>query len=81
MQGRRLPEPRTVRREVNKRKDVKLHPLLAGRRLKPGAVVQVRVISSDAIGAVAKFRMRKGKLPVRKTLCMPPGTSKPKKCA
>ncbi len=79
--GGGCPKPRTVRREVNKRKDVKLHPLLAGRRLKPGAVVQVRVIASDAIGAVAKFRMRKGKLPTRKTLCMPPGASKPKKCA
>ena len=43
--GGGCPKPRTVRREVNKRKDVKLHPLLAGRRLKPGAVVQVRVIA------------------------------------
>jgi Ca2+-binding RTX toxin-like protein len=79
--GGGCPKPRTVRKEIGKRKDVKLHPLLAGRRLKAGAVVQVRVVSDSAIGAVAKFRMRKGKLPVRRTLCMPPGTSKPKRCA
>ncbi|MET0816305.1 MAG: MopE-related protein, partial [Solirubrobacteraceae bacterium] len=79
--GGGCPKPRKVRKEVGKRKDVKLHPLLAGRRLKPGAVVQVRVTRDDAIGAVAKFRIRSGKLPARRTLCLAPGTSKPKKCA
>ncbi len=80
--GRGCPKPRTVRREIGKAaKKVKLHPLLAGRRLKPGAKLQVRVTLPDAIGTVAIFKVRDGRLPVRRSRCLPPGAAKPQRCA
>ena len=79
--GRGCPKPRTVRREVDKAaKRVKLHPLVAGRRLKPGAKLQVRITLPEAIGTVATFRIRDGKLPIRKSLCLPPGADRPQRC-
>jgi hypothetical protein len=49
-------------------------------RLKPKAVVDVRVFQPGAIARVDKFVMRKAKLPTRRQRCIPPGTTKPAKC-
>jgi hypothetical protein len=79
--GKGCPKPKTVRQEIRKRKDVKLHPLLAGRRLKPGATVQVRITLPQAIGTVTTFTVRDGKVPSRRSRCLPPGAKKPSRCA
>ena len=49
-------------------------------RLKPKAVIDVRVFQPSAIARVDKFVMRKAKLPTRRQRCIPPGTTKPVKC-
>jgi hypothetical protein len=49
-------------------------------RLRPKAVVDVRVLQPSAIARVDKFVMRKAKLPRRKQQCIPPGVKRPRKC-
>ena len=49
-------------------------------KLKPGAVIDVRVLKTGAIGRVDRFVMRKGKLPRREQRCIPFGKTKPEKC-
>ena len=49
-------------------------------RLKPKAVVDVRVFQPSAIARVDKFVMRKAKLPTRKQRCIPPGVKRPRRC-
>jgi hypothetical protein len=48
--------------------------------LKPGARFEVRVAKAGAIGSVSRFKVRKGKQPIRTTLCLPPGGKTPKAC-
>jgi hypothetical protein len=48
-------------------------------RLRPKAVVDVRVFQPSAIARVDKFVMRKAKLPRRKRQCIPPGATRPRK--
>jgi hypothetical protein len=45
-----------------------------------GAVVEVRITAPNTIGLVIRYAIRKGKRPTRKTLCLPPGSSKPATC-
>jgi hypothetical protein len=54
--------------------------LLKKARLKPKAVIDVRVFQPGAIARVDKFVMRKAKLPRRKQRCIPPGATRPQKC-
>ena len=49
-------------------------------RLKPGAVLEVRILEAGAIGRLDRFTMRKGKLPKRTQRCIPFGTKSPAKC-
>jgi Ca2+-binding RTX toxin-like protein len=58
---------------------VNLRKLLK-RRLKAGAVLEVRLTAPNAIGRVIRFRMRKGRLPKRSNLCLPPGAATPGRC-
>jgi hypothetical protein len=57
-----------------------LKPLLAGRRLRAGAVVEVRITAPGHIGKVTRFRMRRARVPVKTSLCLPPGTSTLRAC-
>jgi hypothetical protein len=50
-------------------------------RLKPGAVLDVRVLQTGAIGRVDKFKVRNRKEPKRTPRCLPPGAKKPRACA
>ena len=52
-----------------------------GARLRPGAVIEVRVTARRAIGKVARFTVRPGALPKQTELCLAPGRKKPVKCA
>jgi hypothetical protein len=48
--------------------------------LKPGALIQVRVTKPQSIGAYSSFRVRDGKKPVKKNLCLVPGKKSPTGC-
>jgi Bacterial Ig domain len=53
---------------------------LRGRRLKRGAIVEIRVIAPGSIGKVVRYRIDPPKTPKGRTLCLPPGASKPGPC-
>ena len=69
---------RTAR--VRASRDAALKPLLRGRRLRPGAVVEVRVTAPGFVGMVTRFRMRRARVPVKTSRSLPPGASKPGAC-
>ena len=50
---------------------------LEGHRLKPGAVIEIRITAPGWIGKVVRYTVRSGKLPKATTLCLAPGASKP----
>ena len=70
----------TKRVKVERERDVTLARLLRGRRLKPGATVEVRVRMDGMIGRVARFKIRDDKLPKRTSLCLAPGERRPRTC-
>jgi hypothetical protein len=49
-------------------------------RLRPRAVLEVRVLAPGSIGKVVRFRVRRTKLPTRRVLCLPPGATRPRRC-
>jgi hypothetical protein len=51
------------------------------RRLRSGARLEVRVLDADSIGKVVRFTMRRRALPSSRTLCLPPGQTRPGRCA
>ena len=60
---------------------VNLRQLLK-RRLRAGAVLEVRLSAPDATTRVIRFTMRgRGLLPKKRTLCLAPGAAKPGRCA
>jgi hypothetical protein len=77
-QGGGCPPRQRVR--VRRAGDVKLRRYLGGRRLRAGAVLEVRVTLRGTIGRVARFRFRKGKVPRRASLCLDPGATRPAAC-
>ena len=58
----------------------KLTKRFKARRLKPGAVIELRVTAAGAIGKVQRITIRPRKEPKRTSLCLAPGASKPKQC-
>jgi hypothetical protein len=50
------------------------------RHFRAKQIVQVRVTAPGYIGKVVKFKLKRGKNPVGKVLCLPPGAAKPSKC-
>jgi hypothetical protein len=53
---------------------------LERRTLRPGAILRVFVTRSDVIGKYTRFRIRKGKPPLRQDLCLIPGGVGPVSC-
>jgi hypothetical protein len=49
-------------------------------RLRPRTLVEVRVTAPGRIGKVFQFRIRAFKAPSTKTLCLPPGAKRPRRC-
>ena len=58
----------------------RLRPLFRGRGLRPGALVEIRVLAPDKIGKVLRYTMRRSKLPRSATLCLRPGARTPNHC-
>ena len=76
--GKGCPTRKTV---VRKRiATTSFKTLFGKRRLKTGATVEVRVLAPKMIGKVAKFTMRRKKLPKVAFSCMAPGAKAPAKC-
>jgi hypothetical protein len=50
------------------------------RRLRPGITIEVRITAPNAIGKVVRYPIKRGRIPAGKTLCLPPGAKKPKRC-
>lgn len=56
--------------------------LLKGRRLPAGVVLDVRVTAPEHIGKVTRFLFRaRGRLPLKRSLCLPPGARNPTRCS
>ena len=52
-----------------------------GKKLKPGAVVEVRITKAGAIGKVVSYKVLKGKkIPVGVVRCLLPGATKLTRC-
>ena len=49
-------------------------------RLRPRAVLEVRVLAPASIGKVVRFKVRRTRLPSRRVLCLPPGARRPQRC-
>jgi hypothetical protein len=52
-----------------------------GRRLRAGAVLEVRILDEDSIGKVVRFTTNRGsRIPTSRSLCMVPGQNAPGRC-
>jgi hypothetical protein len=51
-----------------------------GKRLPVGAKLTIQVTKSGTIGAVKTLTIRRRKAPALKTLCLPPGATRPSAC-
>jgi hypothetical protein len=60
---------------------VKLTRNVARAKLRPRAVVEVRILRTDTVGKVVRYTVRKGKQqPLTSILCLRPGTTTPQSC-
>ncbi|HEX6712946.1 MAG TPA: MopE-related protein [Thermoleophilaceae bacterium] len=66
---------------VVKASQTSLTKLFKTARLRPGAVLELRVTAPGAIGKVFRFTIRKKKSPASRTLCLAPGGKTPAPCA
>jgi hypothetical protein len=48
------------------------------RRFRAKQTLQVRITARDHIGKVVRYKLKKGRIPSGKTLCLPIGSSKPR---
>jgi hypothetical protein len=51
------------------------------RRLRAGAVLEVRLTAPETAGRVIRFTMRNGRQPQKTSLCLAPGAKRPGPCA
>jgi hypothetical protein len=61
--------------------DTVLTKLFKNARLRPGAVIEVRVTRPGMVGKIFRFTIRKKKAPASQTLCLAPGAKTPAACA
>ena len=54
---------------------------LGEHHLTPGATLEIEVTAPDDVGKVVEFTIESGREPSIKSLCLPPGDSKPAACA
>jgi hypothetical protein len=61
-------------------KELRFAPFFDGRRLRPRAVVTVRITFAGRIGKVVRYRVRKRKAPRSTVRCLMPGAKRPTAC-
>jgi Putative metal-binding motif/RTX calcium-binding nonapeptide repeat (4 copies) len=78
--GRGCPS-RSRRRTVSRdTPSVDLTGAFRRRKLRRGTVIQIRVTKEGAIGRVFRWKVRRGSVPDLSSLCLPPGTTRPRAC-
>jgi len=78
--GRGCPfKSRTRKLKRTRTKVVIDHPLRRA-KLRPGTRFELRVTKPGTVGAVARFTVRRGLIPARRDLCLPPGAKRPGRC-
>jgi hypothetical protein len=75
--GSRCPLKKLVKNRASGRFSIRP---FTGKRLPVGTVLRIRVTSEGMIGSVKILRIRARKAPAVRTLCLPPGATKPRKC-
>jgi hypothetical protein len=61
---------------------LKLTRLVRRAKLRPGALLELRIVRPDTLGKVVRFKVRKGKRdPRTRILCLRPGAKAPQSCA
>jgi hypothetical protein len=80
--GRRCP---VRRRDAGAPRGGRVNVLRAIRRVRKrfraGQTLEVRITSPDRIGKVVRYRLRRGRPPVGRPLCLRPGARRPHRCA
>ena len=54
--------------------------LFAGKKLKVGATLEVRITKPGLIGKVVRYPIRRSRIPEGRRLCLPVGSTKPTRC-
>ena len=85
--GKRCPFKRKSSKRVRKNaitlyKEIETAQVVGKRRrtFRAGQKLQVRITAPGFIGKVVKYKLRKGRIPVGRKLCLPLGASKPARC-
>jgi hypothetical protein len=81
--GRRCPMKR-LRGGKPRRGTVNLLKTIGKRRshrFHAGQTLEVRITAPDRIGRVVRWRLRRGKIPNSRPLCLPPGAERPRRCS
>jgi dipeptidyl aminopeptidase/acylaminoacyl peptidase len=76
--GRGCPIRRKVVRVRRGRANVQA--VFGRRKLRPGAVIEIRITRPGAIGKVVRYTIRPRKLPSSRRLCLQPGAKRPARC-
>jgi hypothetical protein len=80
--GRGCPRGTARHRVTRARSKLSLrNARLRAAKLRPGAVLEVRITRPGYAGLLIAHRVRARKAPVRTTRCLPPGAGKPARCA
>jgi Ca2+-binding RTX toxin-like protein len=73
--------PAGVKRQRSKGgKELRFAGFFRGRRLRVGAVIEVRITLAGRIGKVVRYTVVAGRKPKADILCLAPGASKPRAC-
>jgi hypothetical protein len=59
---------------------VDLRRLVPRRTVPVGTTLEVRIVAPHSIGKVVRFKIKPRRIPNGRTLCLPPGTRRPKRC-
>jgi hypothetical protein len=67
-------------RSFNHKRRVGLTGPFAGAHLAPGTKLEILITAANRVGKVAIFTIQSGAAPTEVTLCLPPGSRRPRKC-
>ena len=79
--GKRCPFTTKTRRLTKNAARLDLLSLVRGKRLRPGAKLEIRVTKPATIGVVRRLTIRAGRSPRSESLCIAPGATRPSPCS
>jgi hypothetical protein len=78
--GRHCPFSRISTMRVRRHRiDVRRAIPLNQRRFRPRQVLELRITAPNSVGKVVKYRLKRGKVPKGRKLCLLPGTTQPRR--